>query len=53
MFCDVVENGITNADKLLICLAIILFLTIVWTILIGIMYKLRESNYTVKKTNRL
>lgn len=54
MFLDVVENGsISNVDKLLICLAIILFLTIIWTILIGIMYKMRDSRYTtVKKTNK-
>lgn len=51
MFCEVVENGISNADKLLICLAIILLLTIVWTILIGIMYKMRENN-PVKKVNK-
>ena len=54
MFLEIVENnGISNADKLLICLAIILFLTIIWTILIGIMYKMRETKYTtVKKTNK-
>ena len=51
MFCEIVENGISNADKLLICLAIILLLTIVWTILIGIMYKMRE-NRPVKKVNK-
>lgn len=51
MFCEIVENGISNADKLLICLAIILLLTIVWTILIGIMYKMREST-PVKKVNK-
>lgn len=54
MICDVVENGISNADKLLICLAIILLLTIVWTILIGIMFKMREGKvYESKKTNKL
>ena len=52
MFCDVVENGITNTDKLLICLAIILFLTIIWTILIGIMYKMKSNDVVVKKTNK-
>ena len=51
MFCEIVENGISNADKLLICLAIILLLTIVWTILIGIMYKMREKT-TVNKVNK-
>ena len=51
MFCEIVENGISNVDKLLICLAIILLLTIVWTILIGIMYKMKENNF-VKKTNK-
>ena len=51
MFCEIVDNGISNADKLLICLAIILLLTIVWTILIGIMYKMREGK-TVTKVNR-
>lgn len=52
MFLEVVENGISNTDKLLICLAILLLLTIVWTILIGIMFKLKERNLTVSKTNR-
>ena len=42
------ESGISNTDKLLICLAIILLLTIVWTILIGIMYKMRESKKVTK-----
>lgn len=51
MFCEIVENGISNVDKLLICLAIILLLTIVWTILIGIMYKMRESK-PVTKVNK-
>lgn len=51
MFCEIVENGISEADKLLICLAIIILLTIVWTILIGIMYKMRE-NKTVKNVNK-
>lgn len=44
------ESGISNTDKLLICLAIILLLTIVWTILIGIMYKMREGN--LKESNK-
>ena len=44
------ESGISNTDKLLICLAIILLLTIVWTILIGIMYKMREN--TLKETKK-
>lgn len=53
MFGEIVENGVSNIDKLLICLAIILLLTIVWTILIGIMYKMKNGNtVTVKKTNR-
>lgn len=52
MFCEIVENEISNVDKLLVCLAIILLLTIVWTILIGIMYKMRE-NGSVKKVNKL
>ncbi len=52
MFCEIVDNGISNVDKLLICLAIILLLTIVWTILIGIMIKMREGQ-TVKKVNKL
>ena len=51
MFCEIVENGISEADKLLICLAIIILLTIVWTILIGIMYKMRE-NKNVTKVNK-
>ena len=46
------ENGITNLDKLLICLAIILLLTIVWTILIGIMYKLKEGGTTTSKISK-
>ena len=41
------ENA-TYLDKLLICLALILFLTIVWTILIGIMYR----NSTPKKVTK-
>jgi len=52
MFCEIVENGISNLDKLLVCLAIILLLTIVWTILIGIMYKMRE-NKPVTRVNKL
>lgn len=52
MFVEIVENGMTNTEKLLICLMIILFLTIVWTILIGIMCKMREGTTVVKKTNR-
>lgn len=44
-----VENGITNSDKLLICLALILLLTIVWTILIGILYKMNERKYMTRK----
>lgn len=52
MFCEVVENGYTNLDKLLICLIIILFLTIVWTILIGFMYKMRGNTTYVSKTNK-
>ena len=52
MFLEIVENGISNVDKLLICLAIILLLTIVWTILIGIMCKMRGTTTYVKKTNR-
>lgn len=44
-----VENGITNSDKLLICLALILLLTIVWTILIGILYKMNEKKYMNRK----
>lgn len=52
MFVEIVENGVSNTDKLLICLIIILFLTIVWTILIGIMCKMRDGSTVVKKTNR-
>ena len=55
MFVEIVENGkgISDADKLLICLAIILLLTIVWTILIGIMCRMRNQNTTtIKKTNK-
>lgn len=33
-------------EKLLICLAIILFLTIVWTITVGILYRMYEKNRT-------
>lgn len=51
MFCEIVENGISSVDKLLICLAIILFLTIVWTILIGFMYKMRENSIE-RKVNK-
>jgi hypothetical protein len=40
-----VEETITGTDKLLICLALILLLTIVWTILIGILYKMNERKY--------
>ena len=47
------ESGISNTDKLLICLAIILLLTIVWTILIGIMYKMRDNTTVVKKSKFL
>jgi len=36
-------------DKLLICLAIVLLLTIIWTILIGIMYSIRGNKTTKKK----
>ena len=39
------EEVITGTDKLLICLALILLLTIVWTILIGILYKMNERKY--------
>ena len=54
MFVEIVENGkgISDADKLLICLAIILLLTIVWTILIGIMCRMRNQSTTIKKTNK-
>lgn len=48
-----VEGTFTEADKLLICLAIILLLTIVWTLLIGIMYKMRERNIVAYKKSRL
>ena len=34
-----------SSDKLLICVIILLFITIVWTILIGIMFKLNERRY--------
>jgi hypothetical protein len=40
-----VGENITGTDKLLICLALILLLTIVWTILIGILYKMNERKY--------
>lgn len=36
-------------DKLLICIALILLITIVWTILIGIIYKIAEKNATTTK----
>ena len=36
-------------DKLLICIALILLITIVWTILIGIIYKIAEKNARVSK----
>ena len=54
MFVDIVENGkgFSDADKLLICLAIILLLTIVWTILIGIMCRMRNNTTVVKKNNK-
>ena len=52
MILEIVENGMSNADKLLICLAIILLLTIVWTILICIMCKMRGYTTYVDKTNR-
>lgn len=39
----------TEVDKLLVCLAIILFLTIIWTILIGIMYNMNTYKRTSKK----
>jgi hypothetical protein len=39
----------TEVDKLLICLAIILLLTIIWTILIGIMYSFNGNKTTRKK----
>ena len=39
------DSSITEVDKLLICLALILLLTIVWTILIGILYKINEKRY--------
>ncbi len=35
----------STSDKLLICVIILLFITIVWTILIGIMFKLNERRY--------
>ena len=50
MFVEIAEKGFSDADKLLVCLAIILLLTIIWTILIGIMCKMRTT--TVKKTNK-
>ena len=52
-FGEIMENGISNLDKLLVCLAIILLLTIVWTILIGIMYKMREGSTTKKVSKKL
>jgi hypothetical protein len=36
---------ISSTDKLLICVIILLFITIVWTILVGIMFKLNERRY--------
>lgn len=53
MILEVVENGISNTDKLLICLAILLLLTIVWTILIGIMFKMRERTLDVRSSKLL
>lgn len=47
-----VEGNFTEADKLLICLALILLLTIVWTILIGIMYKMRGEKVVSYKKSR-
>lgn len=49
-----VESWITPQDKMLISLALILLLTIVWTILIGIIYKMNENKYEktiIKKSN--
>lgn len=45
-----VDGSISEADKLLICLAIIIVLTIVWTIIIGIMYKMNERKHGKTKT---
>ena len=42
-------EGYTNFDKLLICLALILLITIVWTIMIGVLYKMNEMKYSPKK----
>ncbi len=54
MIMEIVENGkgFSDVDKLLFCLAIILLLTIVWTILIGIMCRMRNNTVTVKKDKR-
>ena len=51
MFVEIAQNGFSDADKLLVCLAIILLLTIIWTILIGIMCRMRTTT-VVKKTNK-
>ena len=40
-------------DKLLICIALILLITIVWTILIGIIYKLAERNSTIVSKKKI
>lgn len=46
------ENGISDIDKLLICLAIIIVLTIIWTILVGITYKMYQTKYFYEKLKR-
>ena len=39
------DSNMTEVDKLLVCLALILLLTIVWTIVIGILYKINGKRY--------
>ena len=45
-------NGISDIDKLLICLAIIIVLTIIWTILVGITYKMYQTKYFYEKLKK-
>ena len=45
-------NGISDIDKLLICLAIIIVLTIIWTILVGITYKMYQTKYFYEKIKK-
>lgn len=48
-FMEIAEGGIANTDKLLVCIIILLFITIVWTMLITIMFRMNERKYYYSK----